>query len=421
MEYKNLLSSIDYLSSKIGNKRIDEVNFDNAATTPPFKNVLTEIIKLSEEYGSIGRGMGRKSEITTRLYKESRDYLLNYFNVKEKDKYTVLYVGNTTDGINKLARILIKNRDDIVLSTRMEHHSNDLPWRRRCRVEYAEVDSNGRLIIDDIEKKLKNNKGKIKYVTVTGASNVTGYKNDLNVISEVAHKYNSKLIVDGAQLIPHIKLDINNIDFLVFSGHKLYAPFGSGVIIGLKEEFDNRLADNEGGGTVNIVLDREINYLNTPEKNQAGTPNYFGIISIITALKEMDKIGFDKIEKKEKRLKKKIMSGLKGIPQIKIYGDNNYYEDTLGITVFNLKKMNHEKVSKLLANQYKIAVRQGWFCAHPYCRRLMGLSEKEANSFWQNKSTLTKGMVRVSFGVYNTEKEVDYFLEAVDNIQKQNK
>ena len=426
-DYHNLLLGIDSKVHTIEKGKIRGINFDNAATTPPFRRVIETITGLSNYYASIGRGAGQKAEITTRIYNESRDYLLDFFNIKNKDKYTVIYVGNTTDGINKLSRILINNKDDVVISTRMEHHSNDLPWRRRCTVDYIEVDSKGRLLIDELENKLIFYNGRVKYVTVVGASNVTGYINNIHKIAKIAHKYNAKIIVDGAQLVPHLKVDMSGenkdeeIDFLVFSAHKLYAPFGTGAIIGLKEEFKNNYPDNEGGGTVAYVRDESLEYLDPPEKDEGGTPNYFGVVAMITALEELSRIGFEPINDRELILKERLISGLSRIPKVIIYGDTKSYNDSLGIVVFNIDAIYHQKVAEILAKNYGISVRQGWFCAHPYCRRIMGISEKEAGAFIYDKKASMPGMIRVSFGIYNDEKEVDYFLEAIDNIQLRNK
>ena len=404
--------------------KVRSVNFDNAATTPPFKAVLETIAGLSNYYASIGRGAGQKAEITTRIYSESRDYLLDFFNIKNKEKYTVVYACNTTDGINKLSRILIKDKNDVVISTRMEHHSNDLPWRRRCTVDYIEVDKLGRLLIDDLENKLISYNGRVKYVTVVGASNVTGYVNDIHKIAKITHKYNAKIIVDGAQLVPHFKVDMSGqcneeeIDFLVFSAHKLYAPFGSGAIIGLKEEFENSYPDNEGGGTVAYVWDNSLEYLEPPEKDEGGTPNYFGVVAMITALEELNRIGYKSINDNELILKERLVSGLKTIPNIIMYGDNNSFVDSLGIVVFNIDGVYHQKVAEILAKNYGISVRQGWFCAHPYCRRIMGLNEGTASAFIYDKKASMPGMIRVSFGIYNDQNEVDYFLEAIEKIQQ---
>ena len=267
----DLMAGIDLEVDTLDHKKVRVINFDNAATTPPFKSVIEYIRKLSEYYGSIGRGAGHKAEITTRLYHESKEYLLDFFNIKEKNKYTVIYVSNTTDGINKLSRIINHKDDEVILSTRMEHHSNDLPWRRYWNVDYIEVDELGRIKLNEYKEKLKSYNGRVKYVTVAGASNVTGYINDIHYIAKIAHKYNAKIIVDGAQLVPHRKVDMSGkcederIDFLVFSAHKLYAPFGGGAIIGLKEVFDSNLPDNEGGGTVELVMDDKIEYFTAPE------------------------------------------------------------------------------------------------------------------------------------------------------------
>ena len=142
---------------------IDGINFDNAATTPTFKSNINVLKDMSKIYASIGRGAGQKAEISTNLYNEARNFLINYFNIKNKDDYTVVLVKNTTEGINRLSKILPQNNDDeIIISSRMEHHSNDLPWRNRGKVVYIEIDEYGRLKLEELEDKLKKNLGKIK-------------------------------------------------------------------------------------------------------------------------------------------------------------------------------------------------------------------------------------------------------------------
>ena len=427
MNFRDLVMGIDSKVQLLDGREICAVNFDNAATTPPLKIVVNNIIKYSEYYASIGRGAGHKAEITTRLYNESRDFFLDFFNIKDKDKYTVVYVNNTTDGINKLARILTKDKEDIILATRMEHHSNDLPWRRYAKVDYVEVDYMGRLDLKDLESKLKKYSGRVKYVTVTGASNVTGYINDIHSISKIVHRFNAKIIVDGAQLVPHSKINMSGeseddrIDFLVFSAHKLYAPFGAGAIVGPRESFDNNIPCCEGGGTVSFVMDKDVEYLLAPEKDEAGTPNFFGVLSMVNALEVLDKIGFDNIHKREIELKERLINGLNSIDGVVIYGDNKKIDDSLGIVVFNIGTMYNQTVAEILSKEYGISVRQGWFCAHPYCRRLMHLSEKVASEFIKDKSKKMPGMIRVSLGMYNDEREVDYFLKATREISKRNK
>jgi selenocysteine lyase/cysteine desulfurase len=426
IEYKknirDLFIGLDEKVCDSNGQYIDGINFDNAATTPPIKSSIQCIEKLSKNYASIGRGTGQKAEITTNLYKESKNFLMDFFNIKDTEKYVVIYVNNTTEGINKLAKTLIKNSDEIILTSRMEHHSNDLPWRNRGNVNYIEVDENGRLKIEELEENLKINYGRVKYVSLTGASNVTGYINDIHFIAKLVHKYDAKLIVDGAQLVPHKKVDISGnsddeqIDFLVFSSHKIYSPFGIGVIIGLKEDFAITDPDYFGGGTVDLVLDNKAIFLPTPDKNEAGTQNFLGVMSLINSLEFINAIGYDYIEKQENILFEHIIHGLNNIPKIINYGDTENISDRLGIASFNLENMYHHDVAEILAKKRGISVRHGWFCSHPYCRRLMNVSEDEAKAFLENPTKKMLGMVRVSFALYNSIDEVNIFLNVLEDI-----
>ncbi len=418
-DLRKLFVGLDKKVNINGKGRIVPINFDNAATTPPFKRVMKIILETSEYYGSIARGDGKKSQYCSDLYENSRKYILEYFNAPE-EIYTAIFVGNTTDGLNKLSNILIENKDDIVITTRMEHHSNDLPWRNKCNLKHVEVDKDGRIIVEEIEMLLEKYQERVKYVTVTGASNVTGYVNDIRRIARAAHKYGAKIIVDGAQLIPHKKIsmtqeDINeNIDFLVFSGHKVYAPFGSGVIIGLRDVFNEMEPDSRGGGTVQIVLDDRQLWLDTPERNEAGTPNLFGAVAIAEALREMDKIGFETIESNEKELLSYLVRELKQFEKVILYGDNENINDRLGILVFNIDGMTYEEVGEALANIRGIGVREGGFCAHPYTRRILGITDSDLQRYMSEVGI--PGLVRVSLGAYNSKKEANIFLDTIEYI-----
>ena len=421
-EIRDLFMGLDEKVYDYYGKCIDGINFDNAATTPPIKSTIEYIEEMSNIYASIGRGTGQKAEISTCLYQESRNFLLDFFNVKDKEKYVVIYVNNTTEAINRLANVLPKDPDEVVLTSRMEHHSNDLPWRKRGLVEHIEVDKNGRLKIDELKNNLEKNNGKVKYVSLTGASNVTGYVNDIHSIAKIVHRYGAKLIVDGAQLVAHKKIDMSGecedeqIDFLVFSSHKIYSPFGIGVIIGLREDLEKGNPDYVGGGTVELVEDNNVVYLPTPDKNEPGTPNFLGVMALINTLAVIKSIGYDYIEEHEKILLNKILDGLKSIPKIINYGDTENIDDRLGIVTFNIEGIYHRDVAEMLAKKKGISVRHGWFCAHPYCRRLMNVSEEEAREFLENPAKKMLGMVRVSFGIYNSESEIDTFFNVIEDI-----
>lgn len=420
--FRHLFIGLDKKVSIIDNNKIIAINLDNAATTPVFKSVLDRISKACELYGAIGRGLGQKSEYSTKIYAESRDYILDFFNAS-KEKYTVIFVNNTTEGINRLSNILIEDKSNIVITTRMEHHSNDLPWRGKCNLKYIEVDENGRLKLDELEYLLDKNKGLVKYVTITAASNVTGYTNNLSYLSNLVHKYNAKLIIDGAQIVAHKKIDFSkiNIDYLVFSAHKMYAPFGSGAIIGLKEDFERLNSDLKGGGTVKSVLDDSEILLTPPEKDEAGSPNFFGAIALVQAMKELENIGYDVIEKNEKILLEHTIKGLNSIKNVISYADNINIDDRLGIVIFNIKDIYHAECAKLLASLRAIAVRQGAFCAHPYVKRLLNVKAEESGRHLVDTTCKMPGMVRASFGVYNSLKEIDIFLNTIELICKLSK
>ena len=180
-----------------------QINFDNAATTPALIPVMEEVNQRLLMYGSIGRGFSQKSNLSTELYEETRNTVLSFVGLDpiEDYDYTCFYVNSTTDGLNKLASALITSPEDVVLSTRMEHHANDLSWRERCRVIYAEVDELGRVRYDEIERLLQENQ--VKLVAVTAASNVTGYVTDVHRIAKLAHQYGAMIVVDGAQIVAH--------------------------------------------------------------------------------------------------------------------------------------------------------------------------------------------------------------------------
>ena len=420
-EIRKLFIGLDNKIVINGKKQVIPINFDNAATTPVLKKVMRAVLKASENYGSIARGDGQKSQYSSDLYEECRRYVIKYFNAP-LNKYTAIFIGNTTEGINKLSNILIKNKNDIVITSRMEHHSNDLPWRGKCDLKYVEVDEKGRIIMEELEEMFSIYQDRIKYVTITGASNVTGYITDIRRVAKLAHKYGAKLIVDGAQLVPHRAINIcgkeddDYIDFLIFSAHKVYAPFGSGAIIGLRDELEKYPPDTKGGGTVERVLDDEIIWLSTPEKNEAGSPNFFGAVALMQALKEMNKIGLELIESNEKKLLKMLIDGMKNFERVILYGDNENIEDRLGIMVFNIDRLCYEMVGEYLASIRGIAVRQGGFCAHPYTRRLLGIKSNEIEEYIKKNGM--PGMVRVSLGAYNSEKEVNIFLETIEYICK---
>lgn len=423
--YRNFIAGIENLIPIESGNLVKEINFDNAATTPPLKTVLKEIQKFSPYYSSYHRGTGYKSQLSSALYEYSKNIVLDFVG-GDKDKDVVIYVKNTTEAINKLAnRLNFKNQDAVVLSTTMEHHSNDLPFREGYEVHYVNIDKNNRLDFHDLEKKLIQFRGRVKLVTVTGASNVTGYLNPIYEIAKLSHKYGSKILVDGAQLIPHCKIHMNShndpchIDFLVFSSHKMYCPFGIGVLIGKYEDFLYGEPDHKGGGTVDIVTHKKVTWADPPSKDEAGSPNIIGAVSLSTAIKTLEYLDLNTIDIREKELKEYLLYELKDLDYVNIYCDFDV-DNSVGIIPFNIEGIHHETLAKILSYEFGIATRSGCFCAQPYVQKILQISETEAEKYRKIKIN-RPGMVRVSFGLYNTEKEVYKLVQVLKLIRKNQK
>jgi selenocysteine lyase/cysteine desulfurase len=416
---RDMMFGLDALVELKNKRRIHAINFDNAATTPPFKKVVGEIQCQLMYYGSIGRGKGQKCEHSTKVYANGREIIKDFVGANS-GSHTVFYTNNTTDGINMLASALIKSPKDIVLSTRMEHHANDLPWRERARTLYAEVDEKGRLMISDIEQILRKYRGRIKYVSVTAASNVTGYVNDVHSIARLAHQYGAQIIVDGAQIAAHREFCMlgqtpeESIDYFVFSAHKMYSPFGGGAVVGLTEELSKHIPQFYGGGMVEAVCDDSAHYSPVPDRYEGGSPNYPGVAGMLKAIKILKCIGFDYIRKHEQVLLKRTLDGLKKLPGVILYGDSEEIADRVGIVAFRLCGIKNEDAAGFLADHYGIAVRHAAFCAHPYVRRLT--RGEQAQNDADRTCNPPEGMLRVSFGIYNNEAEVDWFLTAMNRI-----
>ena len=399
------------------------INFDNAATTPVIDVVRDAINEELEMYGSIGRGFSQKSNHSTDVYNSVRDKVLDFFTA-DPDLYTCFYVNSTTDGLNKLASALIESEDDIVLTTRIEHHANDLSWRERCKVIYAEVDEKGRVIYDDIERLLKENE--VKIVSISAASNVTGYVNDVHRVAKMAHKYGAQIVVDGAQIVAHRKFEMmgdlddpdDDIDYIAFSAHKMYSPYGGGAVVGLTETLNEHMPEFYGGGTITVVGDYWQVYKTAPAAYEAGSPNYPGVVGLGKAIDVLSTVGMDNIEEHEKVLNRKIIDGLKKLPNVILYGDTEDISDRVGVVTFNFSDINTYFISQKLSELGGVATRRGAFCAHPYVWRLMGVSDETAQSFASCSDINTAGMVRVSFGIYNNEEEVDKFLELMPTVME---
>ncbi|WP_201259960.1 aminotransferase class V-fold PLP-dependent enzyme [Tissierella sp. P1] len=353
---KNLIVGSNSLVRLENGNSVHYINFDNAATTPPFQSVVKEIVEFSSVYSSVHRGTGYKSIVSSMIYDEGREIVLNFVG-GNKDYHTVIFLKNTTECINKLSyRLKDTLQDKIVLSTYMEHHSNLLPWKYRYTTDYIQVDSSGRLCLEDLEFKLKLYKGKVGLVAVTGASNVTGYINPIYEIAKLCHKYGAEILVDGAQLIPHSPFDMRpvdspeHIDYIAFSGHKMYAPFGVGALIAPKKVFEKGFSEQVGGGTVEFVSIKDTIWADPPEKEEAGTPNLMGVVALSTSIKTLQNLNMRKIDEYEKGLTRYALSLIHDIPGLILYDDMNV-EEKVSIISFNMEGLKHNELATILARE----------------------------------------------------------------------
>jgi cysteine desulfurase / selenocysteine lyase len=421
-DFRNLVVGLNVQCPLANGTYATFVNFDNAATTPSFWSVLKSINDFSSIYSSVHRGKGYKSVLSSDAYEQGREIIKNFVKA-DKENDIVIYTKNATDSLNTLASILSEQKDgkDVIISTWMEHAANDLPWRDKFRVKYVQTDEYGRLSLNSLETKLKRYSGKIKLVTVTGASNVTGYLNPVYEIAKLAHKYGTKILVDGAQLIPHAPFDMKpfgceeHIDYLAFSAHKMYAPFGTGVLIGPKETFKEGNPYCQGGSAISLVTHKRILWEEPPQKDEAGTPNLMGVMALVTAIKTLQSIGMDKVFAREKELYDYALKKIVLIPGIKLYSHPDKGE-TISIIPFNMEGVHHKLMAAILSYEAGISVRTGFFCAHPYSERLLGLSEKDMETYFKDAELPLPGIVRISFGLYNNYQEIDRLICALNTI-----
>jgi cysteine desulfurase / selenocysteine lyase len=403
------------------------VNLDNAASTPAFWDVVETLDLFLPWYASIHRGTGFKSELATQAYDDAREIVAHFFGI-DRASQVVIFVKNTTEAVNKAARRIALDPDDIVLISLMEHHSNDLPWRGQAHVVHAGVTADGHLDVADLRRKFDEYGRRVKLLAISGASNVTGVLNPIHELAALAHAHGVPILVDAAQLAPHRAINLlpandpGHIDFLTASAHKMYAPYGSGVLIGPREVFAREGPDYSGGGTVEIVTEDEVYWNSPPERDEAGSPNVLGAVAMAAACRVLRELGMDRLAEHETGLTRYALTELDKIPGIEIYGDRDPAGagGRLGVIPFNIKGLSHYLVSAVLSVEHGIGVRNGCFCAHPYVLRLLQIPDAVAWSWRKQVVSGVRahlpGLVRISFGCYNSEEEVDWLVKALRDI-----
>jgi len=376
----------------------DLVYFDNAATSQTPKQVIQKIVDYYEQYNSnIHRGLHSLSADATNQYELSRKIIQKHFGIK--NNHEVIFTSGTTHGINIVSSGLesqINSSDELIVSE-MEHHSNIVPWQILCektdaKLKVIPINKEGSLDIDTFKTMLNKN---VKFVFINHVSNSLGTINPIEEIIELAHKNNSKVLLDGAQGAAHFKINLSeiNVDYYVASAHKLCGPTGVGFLYG-KSELLEALPPYQGGGEmISSVTFEKTEYADLPYKFEAGTPNISGVIGFGAAIDYMNDIGFDNIESYEQELLKYATDRLKEIPGIKIYGNSG---NKISVISFNLSNHHPSDIGSIL-DQFGIAVRTGQHCTQPVMD-------------YYN----IPGTVRVSLSFYNTKSEIDLLIDALE-------
>ncbi len=418
---------VDALVPLLDGSRRVYVNFDNAASTPALRPVFDKVNEFMDWYSSVHRGTGFKSQIATEAYDLAHD-IVGCFVGANLETNTVVFGKNTTEAINKLARRFPLEPEDVVLCSLMEHHSNDLPWRLQAQLIHIDVHDDGSLDEKHFDRLLDHHGSKVKLVAISGASNVTGHINPIHRLAEKAHAVGAKILVDAAQLAPHRAIDMrpdeapDHLDFVAISAHKMYAPYGTGALVGPTSIFAQGTPDMVGGGTVDIVTVDDVRWGHPPDRDEAGSPNVVGAVALAQAVLSLEEIGMDVLARHEAELTAHALRGLHEIDGVKIHGmtDPDRVAERVGVIPFSVRGVSHYKVAAALSFEGGIAVRNGCFCAHPYILRLLEVTGDEALRHQQDIIEGSRvglpGLVRISFGCYNTIEEVDHAIAMLTRI-----
>jgi cysteine desulfurase/selenocysteine lyase len=387
------------------------IYFDNAATTQKPCQVINAITNFYENYNAnVHRAVHTLSLEATDLYEKSRERIAKFINAKGWSE--IIFVRNTTEAINLVAYswgLPNLDKNDEILVSLMEHHSNIVPWEimsklKGFKIKYAKINDDGTLDYEDFESKLTN---KTKIACLSHVSNVTGIINDVKRITKVAHEKGALMLVDGAQSVPHLAVDVQEIgmDFLAFSGHKMLGPTGIGVLYGKKEILE-KMRPFQGGGEmikeVSFAQSKgcDVIWNDLPWKFEAGTPDICGAVGLAEAIKYLEAIGMNNVLSHEKTLVKYTTEQMQKIDKVTIHGSCDFSKKC-GIIPFSVKGLSSHDVA-LICDNYGIMIRSGYHCAQPLHQQVLKLQSSD----------------RASFYIYNTKEEIDRFVEVLKEIGK---
>jgi len=395
---------------------------DQAASTQSHPLVAERVADFLPWYSSVHRGAGFRSRRATQAFEEARRAVMTFAGRDPDGTDVAILCRNTTEAINHLAYRMRLDPTEVVVTTVVEHHANLLPWGRVAARRYVESGVGGTFTTADVVDALDAGGRPPALLAVTGASNVTGWLPPLDDIIEAAHARGVPVLVDAAQLAPHRPLPAA-ADFLALSGHKLYAPFGAGALIGPRALFATGDPFLAGGGAVDLVGLDEVIWSPPPDREEAGSPNVVGAIALHAAVDAVTAIGWEAVVEHESALAARLHSGLSAIDGVRLLGPVGEAvpgAETLPVAAFTVEGMHHALVAARLSAEYGIAVRHGCFCAHPYVIRLLGMDESDVDTYrrevLEGDFRRIPGAVRASAGLGTSGDDIDVLLAAVAEL-----
>ncbi|KIF78679.1 cysteine desulfurase [Streptomyces sp. 150FB] len=395
---------------------------DYAASAPALQRVWDDVAAYAPYYGSVHRGAGYLSQLSTDLFENSRASVGRFLGCRPDDQ--VVFTRSTTDSLNLLAAVLPAGCEVFVFET--EHHASLLPWRE-ARVSYLDAPRTPAAAVATLERALAERDADTPaLVCVTGASNVTGELWPVRELAAAAHAHGARIVLDAAQLAPHHPVDIAalDVDWVAFSGHKLYAPFGSGVLAGRADWLRDAEPYLAGGGASRKVSRRadggvDVDWHTTTARHEAGSPNVIGAYAIASACAALTEAGFDSLVAREQRLVGLVKAGLREVPEVRVlslFGDD---APRVGVLSFVVDGWNSSHFAAALSAEYGIGVRDGLFCAHPLVRTLLDSDPGEAGECGAPEAAPGEpslNAIRVSFGAGTPDEHVERFLAAVKEL-----
>ncbi|MCX4732547.1 aminotransferase class V-fold PLP-dependent enzyme [Streptomyces sp. NBC_01363] len=395
---------------------------DYAASAPALQRVWDDVAAYAPYYGSVHRGAGYLSQLSTDLFENSRATVAEFLGCRADDQ--VIFTRSTTDSLNLLAAVVPADCQVFVYET--EHHASLLPWRD-ARVTYLNAPRTPAQAVETLERALADREPYgPALVCVTGASNVTGELWPVKELAAAAHAHGARIVLDAAQLAPHHPVDIAelDVDWVAFSGHKLYAPFGSGVLAGRSDWLQQAEPYLAGGGASRKVARRtdggvDVEWHSTAARHEAGSPNVIGVYSIASACKALTEAGFDNLVAREQHLVGAVRAGLAGVPEVKVlslFGDE---APRVGVISFVVEGWNSSHFAAALSAEYGIGVRDGLFCAHPLVRTLLGSDPQEVGECGAPEAEpgeRSLNAIRVSFGAGTPDEHIERFVRAVKEL-----